>query len=123
MKLSFIESNFDLIEDYLLKVLPHGSGIDCRWQFDYQNNGKIKATNAFHCMNEGGYYCGYADFTLTVDLDKPADFRLVFNGSESHRLNSKYTLKDYLEETFHYALTSTQDSVYDYVKNESEQAS
>lgn len=122
MKLSFIESNFDLIEDYLLKVLPHGSGIDCRWQFDYQKNGKIKSTNAFHCMDENGYYCGYADFTLTVDLDKPADFRLVFNGSDSHRLNSKHMLKDYLEETFHDALTSAPDSVYDYVKNESEQA-
>lgn len=120
MKLSFIESNFDLIEDYLLKVLPHGSGIDCKWQFDYQKNGKIRAVNAFHCMDENGYYCGYADFTLTVDLDSPQDFRLVFNGADSHRLNSKYMLKGYLEETFHYALVESNPSFDAVFVNESE---
>ncbi len=116
MKLSYIESHFDLIEDYLRKVLPHGSGIDCKWQFDYLKNGKITCVNAFHCMDENGYYCGYADFTLTVDLDKPADFRLVFNGRDSQRMNTKHMLKDYLEECFHYTLTIAPESVYAYVE-------
>lgn len=119
MKLSFVEEKFSAIEDYLLEVLPHGSGIDCKWQFDYQQNGKITCVNAFHCLDANGYYCGYADFTLTVDLDKPADFRLVFNGRDSQRLARNHMLKDYLRDTFHYDLTNAPESVYEFIKKQS----
>ena len=95
----------DEVEKVLLKRLPHGSGIDCKWEFKWLKNGKVKASNSFHCMNDAGYYDGYADFTViitpTYDL---GDFKLVFNGRQGQNKNRQYMLRDYLEDTLYQAL-------------------
>lgn len=89
----------------LRELLPHGSGIDCKWDFDVLQNGKINASNSFHCMNENGYYDGHADFTLTFDVTKSLRaFRLVFNGHLAQYKNRQYMLRNYLEDTIYDAL-------------------
>ena len=91
--------------DRLREILPHGSGIDCKWGFEVLTNGKIKASNSFHCVNENGYYDGYADFTLTFDVTKSLRaFRLVFNGRVAQYKNRQYMLRDYLEDSIYDAL-------------------
>lgn len=106
-----LEDKFDVICEYLESRLPHGSGIDCKWEFDYQSNGKVLARNSWHCMNDVGYYDGWADFTIKFDLHKPMnEFVLQFNGKVSHYKANKYFLRDYLEESIYYSLTD--DSVF-----------
>jgi len=93
-----------LNEFILENELPHGSGIDCKWQIE--DKGKyFKCVNAYHCMNENGYYDGYADFTLIIPKKNPIDFKLHFNGKHSQYKNERYLLRDYLEDTFHYAIS------------------
>lgn len=115
-KLAFVIDNFEAIQNWLERVLPHGSGIDCDWSFDYQQNGIVKASNAYNCMNENGFYCGYADFTVKVDLAKPEDFVLQFNGKLAAKLNDRHILRDYLEETIHYALTNVPETLAQYIE-------
>ncbi len=100
-----LEERFNNLESYLNEVLPHGSGIDCKWEFDYQRNGKVIARNSYHCMDDGGSYCGYADFTLKFSMYKALTaFELEFNGKDSQYLNRKYMLRDYLEDSIYHSL-------------------
>lgn len=92
-----------LTQQQILGFLPHGSGIDCKWETD-ENRKYFLFTNSFHAMNEHGMYDGYCDFTLKVSRDNVRDFQLTFQGAKSHYLNRKYQLRDYLEETLGYAL-------------------
>jgi len=93
----------DLIEDLLLEILPHGSGIDCKWQFTTQANGKIRAVNAFHCMDENGYYCGYQDFAVKLD-PKLSAHEFILSFQYQRHLAERYQLRDFLNDTFDYAL-------------------
>ena len=97
----------DDIEELLLEKLPHGSGIDCKWEFEWLKNGKLLAKNSYHCMNDNGYYVGFADFT--VIFQKPITdsslFDLVFNGKQAQRYNERLYLREYLEEAIYYAVT------------------
>ena len=83
----------------ILETIPHGSGIDCEWNVEYKR-GKVYLENSYHCMTEHGFYDGFADFTLVIDIGQPHDFRLMFNGRFPQYLNHKYQLRDYLEDTF-----------------------
>ena len=92
-----------LTEEILEGILPHGSGIDLRWEIEDKGN-YFKGVNAFHCMNDAGYYCGYADFSIIIPKNNPLDFRLHFHGKQSHYYNTRLMLRDYIEETIYYAL-------------------
>lgn len=94
----------DAREEALLKVLPHGSGINNEWEFVWLKNGKVKAKNAFHCMNDVGYYDGYADFTVVIPPLEHTKFKLVFNGRQGQNKNRQYLLRDYLEDTLYQTL-------------------
>jgi len=110
--IKLLEDNFDSLKEYLADILPDGSGIDCVWKFDYQKNGKVIAQNSYHCMNEPGYYCGYADFTIKFNLvEDLRSFTLEFNGSYSQALNRKHLLRDYLEDTIYNSLPENR-SIY-----------
>jgi len=52
--------------DALRDALPHGSGIDCDWTFHENRGGSVRCSNAWHAMNDHGYYCGYIPFAFTV---------------------------------------------------------
>ena len=100
-----------LTEKRLVACLPHGSGIDCDWVLT-ECPKYWKCENSYHCMNEFGYYDGYADFSLIIKKlsvihnagtayeFESVDFNLHFHGSASHSKNQKYFLREYLEEIF-----------------------
>jgi len=97
---TFVKKLNELI---LERQLPNGAGIDCQWLIT--DMGKyFKCLNSFHCMNDNGYYCGYAEFTLIIPKKNPMNFNIHFNGDFSQRLNYKYNLREYLEDIFHNAL-------------------
>jgi hypothetical protein len=107
-------------------ILPHGSGIDCKWHVEVSPSGNVVCSNSFHLMDENGMYDGWQDFTVTLfrhkrdrlhPLTGPCegqvqviarkgdwDFRLTFQKPVSRRPGA-YGLRDYLEETIHHALS------------------
>jgi len=102
----------DFIESHLKDVLPHGAGIDCEWSFKWLKNGKLKAVNSYHCMNDIGYYDGYADFTVIFPVHKALTaFALQFNGKQASYKNNHYMLRDYIEDTIYSALEG-KESIY-----------
>lgn len=102
---SSLDRNRDLIEHVLLAILPHGSGIDCNWNFEWFDNGKVRASNSFHCMNDVDVYDGYADFSLVIPVNQPMSaFRLAFHGATAQRKARRYDLRDYLADTIYHAL-------------------
>lgn len=90
------EKHKDKIEEYLLEVLPHGSGIDGDWSFDIIDKA-IFCRNSYHRMDGYGYYCGWIDFTIKIK----ADYRDMWGNiifSVSGRFGKYQDLKDYLYE-------------------------
>lgn len=93
----------DKIEE-IIKKLPHGSGIDgeTKLNFEKSNSNKLVIDSEFHVMDTNGYYDGWINFSLVLTPD--------WNGIDiSIKGNfGKYQyLKEYLIETFGYALEST----------------
>lgn len=100
-----LENRFDNLTEYLENTLPSGSGINCEWEFDYLKNGNVLARNSYHCMDDNGFYCGYADFTITFHPYKALmAFTLQFNGRQAQALNKRFMLRDYLEDTIYQEL-------------------
>jgi len=84
----------------LVDMLPSGSGIDNGTEIDLNAShaDKIVLYTAFHHMNDGGYYDGWTEHTITVT---PAfsGISLRISGRDRNQI------KDYLYETYDYALT------------------
>ena len=93
----------------LEEALPHGSGIDCDWRLTDRPT-YFKAENAYHCMNETGFYCGWADFSVVVPKSDPLDFRLHFHGGMAQRLCRRNGLREYLEDILSEALRDMPDT-------------
>ncbi len=80
----------------------HGSGINYDWKFTINKN-YICCKNAFHCMDENGYYDGIQDFTIKFPItEKLYDFKLIFNGNQYYA--KKFQLREYLEDTIMYGI-------------------
>ncbi len=104
-----------ITEEQLFDALPHGSGINCDWEIVECKVG-FMAYNSFHCMNEHGMYDGYADFYIVVSKNletlnpgtwlerQCVDFKLRFQGKLAQAKNTKYMLREYLEDTLAYSL-------------------
>lgn len=101
----FNDEECENIETALLEMLPHGSGINCDWRFWWLKNNSLVCSNSYHCMNEHGYYDGYADFSIKISpLKSLHSFKLQFHGKTAHAKNKQYQLREYLEDTICYAL-------------------
>ena len=98
-------SKFTAQERAIIENLPHGSGIDADWTAD-KARGTIVCHNSYHCMDEMGGYCGWADFSIRWTPGQEKDFRLMFHGRDSQYLNTRYQLRDYLEDTLYFCLTA-----------------
>lgn len=113
------EEKQDNIEKELIDILPHGSGIDFKWEFIFHKNGNITCKNGYHAMDENGYYDGVMDFKVNLFKHKKNvlnsrnteqllhhkgewDFKIVCNNSRKSSFNG---LKDYLYDIFHNALS------------------
>ena len=79
----------------------HGSGINYDWNIE-ETKTSFRASNSYDTMDEWGGYDAPADFTVVFPKDKDMqDFKLQFNGKVAQRLNTKYALRDYLEDTMY----------------------
>ena len=98
------DKHMDNITSALLDVLPHGSGIDGDWSFDYTDK-RIYVSNSYHRMDGYGYYCGWIDFTNIIDgLHRDIWGKLDF--TIKGRFGKYQDLKDYLYEIIGESLTS-----------------
>jgi len=94
--------------DQLIDMLPHGSGIDGKTELlldeckPYDKPVKrIVIASSYHAMNDDGYYDGWYDFKLIITPS--------FDGIDMKVTGKfgKYSdVKDYLWETFYFALTT-----------------
>ena len=99
---NWIDKHEENIINILLGVLPHGSGIDCKWNIDLQSL-YIICNNSYHRMNENGCYCGYIDFSVRIKTNYRDIFgKIIF--SIVGKFGRHQDLKDYLYEIIGYAL-------------------
>jgi len=84
----------------LVDLLPSGSGIDCgtKIDLDASHAEKIVLYTSYHHMNDGGYYNGWTEHTITV-TPSFREINLRISG------RNRNDIKEYLYETFEYALT------------------
>lgn len=54
-------------------------------------------TGDYHCMNEHGFYDGYANFKVAFPFKDFRKFRLTFSDDFSRGRDRKYQLREYLE--------------------------
>ena len=94
--------------DAIAKELPSGSGIDngTRVDLDRSTADKIVLTTSFHHMNDGGYYDGWTDHTITV-TPTFTGIALRISGRDRNQI------KEYLYQTFDHALTTEYEEIYD----------
>ena len=96
--------------DYFNENLS-GSGLDCDWSLKpYTENSKnIILTTSFHCMNGVGYYDGYQDLQVVIPINDVTAWKLQFTGYRKE--NYIYLLREYLEDTIHYAMEKFVESL------------
>ena len=84
----------------LVNMLPSGSGIDCGTSIDLDasHNEKIVLGLSFHHMNDGGYYDGWTQHHIVV-TPSFRGINLRISGRDRNQI------KEYLYETYHYALS------------------
>lgn len=94
------------MEQEILDLLPHGSGIDGDWTVETKKNGSMFFYNEYHRMNDAGYYDGWIPFTLRVFQRKTPLMRnaeIIPAGNWDWRVTcSDSILREYLEETLDY---------------------
>ena len=90
----------ELILRELLASLPHGSGIDYDWSTK-QSKTRLILRNAFHYMNEYGYYDGVLPFRVVVKKSTVAVHFEGLNGAGWYRVK-KGGLLEYLNDIFGY---------------------
>ena len=100
----FTKQQNETMETFLQMYLPSGSGIDGIWNIEFQRN-RVLCRNAWHAMDEHGFYCGWAHFTIIMEYDKPVeDFRLTFAGDNfTQALARKTMLREYLPEIVYHS--------------------
>lgn len=135
MKREELEERIALLYD--LMHATHGSGIDYPWVFAVKDpeNGylypanfqmtlfdcqdkvlqfrskSITIANSFHCLDENGNYHGWADFSVIFPNNKSLDeYRIVFHGAESQRLQKKHDIKEYLDQVIIGAIHDLQET-------------
>jgi len=90
----------DTIETLVKNFMPSGSGIDSgtKIDLDQSTSEKLVFHFGFHHMDENGMYDGWTDHKLTVTPSLQFKFNLSISG------RNRNDIKDYLHETYSYAL-------------------
>jgi hypothetical protein len=91
---------WDDIIDEIMEDAPSGSGFDNGTIFDEEKSDETKLVfyTSFHHMNEGGYYDGWTDHTVTIR----ANFVIRWSMTVSGR--NRNEIKEYIAETFNHFL-------------------
>ena len=97
-------------ETKLLRILPHGSGINRDWQFEFKKD-MCHAKNVYDYMNETGYYEFAFRFTVTF---KPNAMYIKFNNldNKERKFIQEDGLRDYLEEIFYQVYPKVKEVLY-----------
>ena len=100
----FINSHTEYLENYLLNKLPHGSGLDYTWHYDFNKShgNKIVLTMSFHAMDQNGFYDKVIDFIVVVTPDFISDIDLTITGN----FGKYQDVKNYLYDIIGEALTT-----------------
>lgn len=120
-----MEARIALLYDLCHRV--HGAGVDDAWKFTCQDlaakstytivtptshtldhvrekvmnikSKVLRLDNSFHCLNDAGFYCGWAPFSIIFPNNKPVDeYRLVFRGQTAQQLQRKHDIREYLDQ-------------------------
>ena len=96
----FTNKHKESIETLVYQYMPSGSGIDAGINFDFTNStaNKLVLTFSYHHMDESGYYDGWTEHKLIVTPSLAFGFDMKITGRD------KNATKDYLYQTFDYAL-------------------
>jgi hypothetical protein len=91
----------ETIESLVKDCLPSGSGFDAGTQFDWDKSkaDRLVFNTSYHHMNDGGYYDGWTEHTITVTPSFVGMCDLKVSGRD------RRSIKEYIAETFHNALT------------------
>jgi hypothetical protein len=111
---------------WFIDQLPHGSGIDCKWEIESGEHSQyVYLTNSYHVMSDNGFYIGHADFRIRLDKEAfiilinliawgkieeaneilwamSVNFEIQFTGDRY--LSRYYNLREYLTDIIYYAL-------------------
>lgn len=109
-----ITSNINYFEEFILKNISLGSGINCKWNFDYTEK-RCKLSNSYQVLSEYGFYMGFIDFTISFpvicineniifSMEGIRDnFKLTFQtNSRGYYWIDKLDLRTYLDDLFYY---------------------
>jgi hypothetical protein len=103
----WLDRHTDIIEALVKQHLPSGSGYDSgtKIDLDASTGNKLVFTTAFHHMNEGGYYDGWTEHTVTVTPSLAQKFYLRISG------RNRNDIKEMMYQDFDAALHT--DVTYD----------
>lgn len=118
-------------EKSMLEFLPNGSGIDCKYEFEYFDK-KVKIINSWHIMDDMGGYRGFIDFTVSIPIENilnediefdietvKNDFKITFQtNSNGYYWINKIDLRTYLNDTYYQSF----DDFHDRIKKEIQEA-
>lgn len=103
----WFDRHTDTIEELVKQHMPHGSGFDAgtKIDFDASHAEKLVFTTGFHHMNDGGYYDGWTEHTITVTPSLSNEFNLRITG------RNRNDIKELMYEYFRDSLR--EDVTYD----------
>lgn len=89
--------------DLTRRFMPSGSGIDAgtTLQVDACTDDKLVFTTSYHHMNDGGYYDGWTEHTVTVKPSLIHELTIKISGRDRNNI------KEYLHDCFDNHLRTT----------------
>jgi hypothetical protein len=96
----WFDKHGEAIETIVNNYMPSGSGFDSGTKIDLDKStgDKLVFTTSYHHMNDGGYYDGWSDHTVTVKPSLLHGFTLNIGGRDRNGF------KDYAYDVFQIAL-------------------
>lgn len=94
-------------------LLPHGSGIDGETgiDIDRSRSDRVVVYGSYHCMNDGGFYTDWIEYTVRIKPSLAFDFDLLIVGNFGKRQDVKEYLYDLYSGVFSEDITLNVDRV------------
>ena len=88
-----------ILDNIFANIMPSGSGFDAGTKMVRASDREIVMSAGFHHMNENGYYDGWTEHTIRA--------RATFGGFDiTVSGRDRNGIKDYIADTFHFALSA-----------------
>jgi hypothetical protein len=107
----------NITAEQVMGLLPHGSGIDAKWEITKETPYTLRFDCSYHSMNDVGYYTSWHDFFVIISVSQKTVVHplkglcegrfqvLARPGDATFSLRCrKKDLVDYLYETIYYSL-------------------